>query len=576
MMLETIREYAHMQLVAHGELARAQELHAQYAATLADTATSALTGAEGAIWTVRLATEHGNLCVALRWAIDNGDAETALRIGRGAWRFWWRGGYAREGLDWLALALTSEQPVDARIRAEVLRAAGVLAWAIADYAQAHRWLAQGLELARTLPDRHPEAMIYTMLGILARAEGAFAWAYTYFGASHAISATLDDKYAVRFAIMGLAEIDTRLGKLDDAAERYTRCITLNSAAGDAEGIAAAKRRLAAVYCLQRRNYAEAETLCAESMALCRAVGDRQGMGDTLLVLGNLARDQGDDARAIAHYQQSFLLRAQLEQYEDCAQTLEGLAISLGHIRQAERAVQLVSWADQIRGDIQAPLTAFEQGILDESIAAWRAQLGAATFDHLWRRGQALTFEQTTRLALSTAPTPAKVRTANQPHTRPGTLPGVDSDRAAARTQPGGRALAAALDSMAWQVSTASAEALLQSHDEPERQADTDGYHMPCEQEQTHSSETSATNPRYEVRTLSDAAASAADQHLLTPREREILRLMAVGLTNPQIAAQLIISAGTVKTHTLNIYRKLEVANRTQAIVRAQELGFLPA
>jgi ATP/maltotriose-dependent transcriptional regulator MalT len=130
--------------------------------------------------------------------------------------------------------------------------------------------------------------------------------------------------------------------------------------------------------------------------------------------------------------------------------------------------------------------------------------------------------------------------------------------------------------MVWQVSTASAEALLQSHAEPERQADTDGYHMPCEQEQTHSSETSATNPRYEVRTLSDAAASAADQHLLTPREREILRLMAVGLTNPQIAAQLIISAGTVKTHTLNIYRKLEVANRTQAIVRAQELGFLPA
>ena len=68
-----------------------------------------------------------------------------------------------------------------------------------------------------------------------------------------------------------------------------------------------------------------------------------------------------------------------------------------------------------------------------------------------------------------------------------------------------------------------------------------------------------------------------DQHqILTAREREILGLMAAGMTNPQIAAQLVIGAGTVKTHALTIYRKLEVANRTQAILRAQELGLLHA
>jgi ATP/maltotriose-dependent transcriptional regulator MalT len=52
--------------------------------------------------------------------------------------------------------------------------------------------------------------------------------------------------------------------------------------------------------------------------------------------------------------------------------------------------------------------------------------------------------------------------------------------------------------------------------------------------------------------------------------------MATGLTNPQIAGQLVIGAGTVEAHTLTIYRKLEVANRTQAIVRAQEVGLLRA
>src|SRR5512140_3175449 len=76
-------------------------------------------------------------------------------------------------------------------------------------------------------------------------------------------------------------------------------------------------------------------------------------------------------------------------------------------------------------------------------------------------------------------------------------------------------------------------------------------------------------------THDDTQSGASNPKLLTTRESEILRLMAAGMTNPQIAAQLVISAGTVKTHTLNIYRKLEVANRTQAIVRAQELALLP-
>jgi len=64
------------------------------------------------------------------------------------------------------------------------------------------------------------------------------------------------------------------------------------------------------------------------------------------------------------------------------------------------------------------------------------------------------------------------------------------------------------------------------------------------------------------------------QQHLTAREFDILRLLAAGMTNPQIALQLVIGTGTVKTHTLNIYRKLGVTNRTQAIVRAHKLGLL--
>lgn len=61
---------------------------------------------------------------------------------------------------------------------------------------------------------------------------------------------------------------------------------------------------------------------------------------------------------------------------------------------------------------------------------------------------------------------------------------------------------------------------------------------------------------------------------LTPREQEVLSLIAAGLTNDDIAAELTLAKGTVKKHLDNIYRKLEVNSRTQALARAQELAFL--
>ena len=59
---------------------------------------------------------------------------------------------------------------------------------------------------------------------------------------------------------------------------------------------------------------------------------------------------------------------------------------------------------------------------------------------------------------------------------------------------------------------------------------------------------------------------------LTAREIEVLQLLESGLLNRQIADQLVISVGTVKRHTANIYGKLGVETRTQAIVRARGLG----
>lgn len=59
---------------------------------------------------------------------------------------------------------------------------------------------------------------------------------------------------------------------------------------------------------------------------------------------------------------------------------------------------------------------------------------------------------------------------------------------------------------------------------------------------------------------------------LTTREREILQLMARHQTNPEIAAQLHLSPKTVRNYTSNIFAKLQVANRAEAILRARDAG----
>jgi DNA-binding NarL/FixJ family response regulator len=77
--------------------------------------------------------------------------------------------------------------------------------------------------------------------------------------------------------------------------------------------------------------------------------------------------------------------------------------------------------------------------------------------------------------------------------------------------------------------------------------------------------------REQAKRQSDAALIAEQ---LTVREVEILSLVIEGQTNRQIAARLNVSAGTVRNHLGRLFPKLDVADRTQAAVRAVELGLV--
>jgi LuxR family maltose regulon positive regulatory protein len=62
---------------------------------------------------------------------------------------------------------------------------------------------------------------------------------------------------------------------------------------------------------------------------------------------------------------------------------------------------------------------------------------------------------------------------------------------------------------------------------------------------------------------------------LTERELEVLQLLAAGASNRAIAEELVVTLDTVKRHVSHLFTKLEVANRTQAVARAREVGLLP-
>lgn len=67
----------------------------------------------------------------------------------------------------------------------------------------------------------------------------------------------------------------------------------------------------------------------------------------------------------------------------------------------------------------------------------------------------------------------------------------------------------------------------------------------------------------------------ADSLEITSREREILVLIAEGLTNREIGERLFISENTVKTHSSRLFQKLGAGRRTQAVRKARDLGLIP-
>jgi two-component system response regulator DegU len=69
-------------------------------------------------------------------------------------------------------------------------------------------------------------------------------------------------------------------------------------------------------------------------------------------------------------------------------------------------------------------------------------------------------------------------------------------------------------------------------------------------------------------------AGSQPERVVTPREEEVLQLIADGCSTPEVAEQLYISQKTVKNHLASIYQKLDARDRTQAVLQAVRMGIV--
>jgi predicted ATPase/DNA-binding CsgD family transcriptional regulator/tRNA A-37 threonylcarbamoyl transferase component Bud32/Tfp pilus assembly protein PilF len=516
-MLETIREYAWEALVTNGEAEETQRAHAAYYLALAEETEPRLVGAEKGRWLAQLQLEHENLRAAIAWLVEHQEQEAALRLCGALWRFWWMRGSLSEGRAEITRALAgSREMVAMRVRAKALLSAGALAVVQGDFEQVSALCEESLSLFRTLGDRQGSAASLTRLGQVAMLLGGYSEARSLLEEAVTLYREADDKNDITLTQVVLSSVFLFLGEYERARALAEEAAELVRAGGDSWDIANFNWNLAMVMFFLA-DLTRAQVLLDEGLAYARREGYKEALANSLYVSGLVAMQQGDNATARARLQESLALSRDLGDGQLVANSLSGLA-----------------WDSLTQGDYTAARALFE-----ESLALYLA-MGNQWFIAFCLVGfAALAAAQeawvwTARLLGAAEALCEAIHGA--------LLPSIsalqESTSAAARAQLGEEVFTAA-----W------AEGRTMT---PEQALDAQG------------AVTMSTTAPAEPSSIPHTAQAPTYPAGLTAREVEVLRLVAQGLSDAQVAAQLVISPRTVNSHLTSIYNKLGVDSRTAA------------
>lgn len=358
-LLETVRQYARDRLRASGEAVPAGDRHSAWYLTLAEQVEPpAPWGAVETALLNRMELEQDNWRTALQWSIDQGQAESSLRLAAALGWFWSLRAYLHEGRHWLAQALVASKEVSPSVRAKALSRAGALAVLQGDYEHGAALHKRALALVRGLKHSSITAWGLQDLGLVALYSGDHACAEQFFEDSLALFWKAHDQAGVASLLLD--------------------------------------QGLAAYY---QGNDRRAAMLLETSLALLQELGDAVAIVRTLHGLGMIARRQGELDRSRGLLEEALRVAwekgARLE-IARCLESLAGLACAGS---QPERAARLFSAVETLRQAMGAHLPRDIHDGCDRDLAVARTQLDEKAFTAAWTAGRALTQEQAVAYAL---------------------------------------------------------------------------------------------------------------------------------------------------------------------------------
>jgi predicted ATPase/DNA-binding CsgD family transcriptional regulator len=510
-MLETIREYGWECLHASGEATALQRAHAAYYLALAEEAESQLQGAEQQQWLARLEQEHENLRAALRWLEEQGECEQALRLCGALWWFWWIRGRVKEARTFLERLLAGSAAIAPQIRARALNAAGALASLQGQVAQAERLCQESLALFRELNDPQGTVIALWTLGYGAMEQSHYPQAHAWVEEAVALARAAKYSWGLAYALEVLADVAFSQGEYTSARALAEESLATSRVIGDTAGCALRQRLLGLIQLFQGESET-AHALLEESLVQSRAVGDRRGSAYSLIMGAYAEIVQGGFTSAGGRLEEGLALLQEVGDRRGLAWGLYGLGwVSLSKGEAARASAQ---WQETL-GLLQEIGQQWFIALALEGLAAAAAQEQPAWAARLW--GAAERLRETIGGSI-----PPMVQNVYEPFL--GTARAQLGERAFANLWSEGRQMT--LET----VLGAQGKAAL------------------------------AQNPQPLIAPKARPSYPAG----LTAREVEVLRWVAAGYTDNEIAEKLIISPRTVSTHLTSIYNKLGAASRIAA------------